>query len=236
MRKLALLVLAFLLLGATFSANAADPTADPNCPGSLTPQLTPGATGHVQSFFSSLRNTPDGTVKQVIFSPATFNVQTAGQTLTDTGLSQPSCVHNVWSWYIQYTDVEGQPVGWASESQVISIFGLNMYWLVPGAITPPTAPTTCSAAPAFQLTAGGTGEIALTYSTLRSVPGGAGTRIAAPANFTVFDAASVPAGYTQPTCVGGSAYWYIQYTDVEGQPVGWANEGYGSTYYLTPTN
>jgi hypothetical protein len=236
MRKLALLLVALLLLGATFSASAAasTPTADPNCSGSLIPQLTPGSPGHVASFFSSLRNTPNGTVKQVIFSPATFSVQTAAQTTTDTGLSQPTCQNNVWFWYIQYTDVDGSPFGWASESQVVSIFGLNQYWLLPGEITPPTTPTSCSSDTPFGLEQGGKGEIALSFSTLRTVPAGTGERISAPATFTVYASGNVPAGYTQPTCVAGQAYWYIQYDD--SGKFGWANEGFGGTYYLIPVS
>ena len=232
MRKLTLLLVLLLLMGATFSASAADPTADPNCPGSLLPGLTPGGPGHVASFFSSLRNAPDGSVKQIIFSPATFSVQTAEQTLADTGLSQPSCKNNIWFWYIQYTDVEGSPYGWASESQVVSIFGLNQYWLLPGEIEPPTTPTACNSAPEFRLVEGGTGEIAQTFSTLRTVPAGAGERIYAPATFTVYASGNVPAGFTQPTCVDGQAYWYIQYDD--SGKFGWANEGYGDEYYLAP--
>ncbi len=233
MRKLALLLIALLLLGATFSANADAPAPDPNCSGSLIPQLTPGAPGHVAGFFSTLRNTPDGTVKQVIFSPATFSTQTDAQAMTDTGLHQPTCNNNVWFWYIQYTDVEGSPFGWASESQVISLFGLNQYWLVPGEIEAPTTPTSCSSDTPFQLVQGGQGEIALTYSTLRTTPAGDGERIEAPADFTVYASGNVPAGFTQPTCVDGQAYWYIQYND-DPTKFGWANEGYGGTYFLQP--
>ncbi len=233
MRKLALLLVALLLLGATFSVSAdADPLSDPACPGSLLPQLSPGAPGHINRVFSSLRYTPDGSVKQVIFAPATFSVQTVEQTLTDTGLSQPSCVNDVWSWYIQYTDVDGNPYGWASESQILSIWGPDQYWLVPGEIEPPTTPTACDSAPAFRLVEGGTGEIAQVYSTLRTVPAGPGERIYAPATFTVYASGNVPAGFTQPTCVDGQAYWYIQYDD--SGKFGWANEGYGDEYFLAP--
>ncbi len=235
MRKFALLLVLLVVLSASFSVSTAAPAADPACPGSLVPQLniaTQNPTGHIAHVFSTLRNTPDGSVKQVIFAPATFNVFDAAS--VPAGFTQPSCVNGVWSWYIQYIDVPGQPFGWASESQTISIWGFDQYWLVPGAVPAPTTPTTCSTAPAFQLTPGGSGQIADVFSTLRPEPGVPGTVINAPAHFNVFDAASVPAGFTQPTCAGGIAYWYIQYSDIPGQPVGWASEGNHSTYWLEP--
>lgn len=235
MRKLALLLVLLVALSTSISVSLAAPAADPACPGSLVPQLSTSVTnpsGHIAHIFSTLRNTPDGSVKQVVFAPATFNVYDAAS--VPAGYSQPSCVNGVWSWYIQYIDVAGQPSGWASESQTISIWGLDQYWLVPGAVPAPTTPTTCATAPDFRLTPGGSGEIADVYSTLRPAPGVPGKVIYAPGAFNVFDAASVPAGFTQPTCAGGIAYWYIQYTDIPGQPVGWASEGNHSTYWLRP--
>jgi hypothetical protein len=238
MRKLAVLIVVLLMVSMTFSvSSAAAPAPDPACTGSLTRMLSadPAAVtvnhGFITSIFSTLRYTPDGGVKKVMFSPNEFVVvdPVAEPGLFAGGLTQPTCKTNVLFWYIRYPATGDE--GWASESQVASIFGSNQYWLTAGdpVTTPPTA---CPGGPAFALTAGGQGQIAQVFSTLRVTPGGSGVRVNAPATFTVAAAAAVPAGYTQPTCRNGLAFWYVDYGGTIG--AGWASEGAGSTRWLIP--
>jgi hypothetical protein len=231
MRKLVVLITVLLIGAMTLSIGSAAPSADPNCPASYVSQLAPGVTGHVNVVFSTLRYTPDGNVKQVIFAPGTFSVQTQDQTFADTGLNQGPCVTNTRWWYVQYMDVEGYPYGWALESEIDGQYG-SAYWMVPGLIE---TPTSCSNSPTFGLIPGGTGEIAQDFSTLRPAPGEPGTVINAPASFWVVDPMdpSFPAPYTQPTCAGGLAFWYINYGGTIG--AGWASEGQGSTRWLQNT-
>lgn len=238
MRKLAVLIAVLLMVFMTVGvSSAAAPAPDPACTGSLTRQLSadtasPNSHGFVAHVFSSLRFTPDGATKKVIFAPGSFNVFDDASTVALTGLHNPTCKTNVLWWYIQYSDVPGQPAGWALESQVNSIFGSNQYWLNAG--TPvDNPPTACPGGPSFGLIPGGTGQIAQVFSTLRPAPGAAGTRVNAPATFNVVAAALVPGGYTQPTCAGGLAYWYIDYGGTIG--AGWASEGQGGTRWLQNT-
>lgn len=237
MRKLAVLIVVLLMVSMTFSvSSAAAPTPDPACSGSLqrmlsADPLSPNNEGFITSVFSTLRYTPDGGVKEVMFAPGTFTVvdPVAEPGIFTGGLTQPTCKTNVLFWYIRYGTGEE---GWASESQVSSIFGSNQYWLTAGdpVTTPPTA---CPGGPSFGLVAGGTGKIAQVFSTLRVTPGGSGVQVNAPATFNVVAAAAVPGGYTQPTCAGGLAFWYIDYGGTIG--AGWASEGQGSTRWLLPT-
>lgn len=91
--------------------------ADARCPGSLVPRLTVGATGHIAQRFSSLRTAPAGPAFRIVYAPATFTV-----------VSGPVCANGLLFWEIDYG---GGLRGWANESQVVSIYGNNQYWLRP---------------------------------------------------------------------------------------------------------
>lgn len=89
----------------------------------------------------------------------------------------------------------------------------------------------CQGSLVARLKVGDTGEIAERYSTLRSVPGGTGTVIYAPARFTVLEG---------PVCAAnGPLNWYrIEY---ENGRRGWASESqvnsqWGSLYWLRPVS
>lgn len=200
---------------------------DPRCPGSLAPRLAVGANGRIAQAFSSLRTAPAGPAFRVIYAPATFRV-----------VAGPVCAGAVPLWYWQI-DYGGGLVGWASESQVVSEYGYNQYWLAPATTTTPTptptvtpgtpTPTTCSGSLAPRLRVGGTGSIAQAFSSLRSAPAGPAFRIVyAPASFTVVSG---------PVCAGNLLFWEIDYG---GGLRGWANESqvvsiYGANqYWLRP--
>lgn len=212
-------------------SSVAAQAVDARCPGSLTPRLTVGATGFIAQRFSSLRTAPAGPAFRIIYAPATFRV-----------VAGPVCAGAVPLnfWQIDYG---GGLVGWAAESQVVSEFGYNQYWLAPGTpatavpptavpptVVPPTAvPGTCVGSLPPRLTVGGTGHIAQVYSSLRTAPGGPAFRIVyAPASFTV---------RSGPVCVGNLLFWEIDYG---GGLRGWANESqvvsiYGyNQYWLRP--
>ncbi len=245
MRKLivmlVLLSLVFLFVVPSFALGAgpvaggdvggAAAQADARCPGSLAPRLTVGGSGSIAQRFSSLRTAPAGPAFRVVYAPATFRV-----------LAGPVCAGAVPLnfWQIDYG---GGLVGWAAESQVVSEFGYNQYWLAPaGAVVPtataapvtpaPTAtavPGVCAGSLPPRLTVGGTGAIAQAYSSLRTAPGGPAFRIVyAPATFRVL------AG---PACANNLLFWQIDYG---GGLVGWANESqvvsvYGlNQYWLRP--
>ena len=119
MKRLALiLVLSLLSLVLTLPTLAQDTqTTDVHCAGSLEPHLHVGDTGRIAHVFSTLRSSPAGMPIRVMFSPATFQV-----------LEGPLCAgYGPLTWYrIQY---ENGATGWASESQVWSRWGFNLYWL-----------------------------------------------------------------------------------------------------------
>jgi hypothetical protein len=253
MRKLVvtlvLLSLVFLFVVPSFALGAgsvatgdisgvAAQTVDTRCPGSLTPRLTVGGAGTIAQRFSSLRTAPAGPAFRIVYAPATFRV-----------LAGPVCAGAVPLnfWQIDYG---GGLVGWAAESQLVSEFGLNQYWLAPGAPTTPTTPAptfTPTVAPATpvptatavpgtcigslppRLTVGRPGSIAQAYSSLRTAPGGPAFRIVyAPATFTVVSG---------PVCAGNLLFWEIDYG---GGLRGWATESqvvsiYGNNqYWLRP--
>ncbi len=205
--------------------------ADARCPGSLVPRLTVGATGHIAQRFSSLRTAPAGPAFRVVYAPATFRV-----------LAGPVCAGAVPLnfWQIDYG---GGLVGWAAESQVVSEFGYNQYWLAPGTpatavpptavppttVPPTTVPGACVGSLPPRLTVGRPGSIAQAYSSLRTAPAGPAFRIVyAPATFTVVSG---------PVCANGLLFWEIDYG---GGLRGWANESqvvsiYGNNqYWLRP--
>ncbi len=220
-----LLISALALVVVTLLALTPTPVEAQACAGSLPPRLTIGGSGFIAERFSTLRSSPGGAAIRIVNSPATFTV-----------VSGPVCAGNLLYWEIDYG---GGVRGWALESQVVSIYGVNRYWLAPGrpatptpTIVPPTATPSapdCSASLPTRLTVGGTGRIAERFSTLRSAPGGAAIRVIySPATFTVVSG---------PVCVRGLAYWEIDYG---GGVRGWALESqrvsiYGSNkYWLAP--
>ncbi len=218
MRKIA----ALIALVALFSTFAVVPAfADGSCPGSLPNQLVVGGRGQIAQTFSTLRYTPGGQPIQIMYAPAQFNV-----------LAGPASDGYLCYYQIQYDD--GMK-GWANESELASSYGYNQYWLVPVNGQPPPPPPTsgayCPGSLATQLTVGGQGSIAQTFSTLRDAPGGIETQVVfAPATFTVL------AG---PASDGYLCYFQIDYGN--GQ-VGWAAEsqvwsiwGYNQ-YWLAPGN
>jgi hypothetical protein len=101
------------------------PTAEPEpvppgtCSGSLTPRLEVGGVGVVARAFSSLRTAPAGPIIVQMSHGAGFNV-----------LEGPVCAGtDDLAWFrIGYPD---GPEGWASESQRVSEWGTNLYWLAP---------------------------------------------------------------------------------------------------------
>ncbi len=87
------------------------------CAGSLPVRLAIGEQGRIAERFSTLRYYPAGPAIRVIYSPAQFTV-----------LDGPICAgYGPLAWYL--IDYGGGLVGWASESQVWSIYGYNRYWL-----------------------------------------------------------------------------------------------------------
>lgn len=88
-----------------------------SCAGSLEPRLVVGDVGQIAERFSTLRRTPAGRPIRVVYAPATFTV-----------LEGPICAgYGPLTWYrIRY---ENGQEGWASESQKLSQYGNNSYWL-----------------------------------------------------------------------------------------------------------
>jgi hypothetical protein len=236
MRKLAVLIAVLLMVAMTVGvSSAAAPVADPDCPASYENLLEENDFAHVAVIFSTLRYTPDGAAKEVLFAPTELAVFDDVTTITDNpGIHQFPCVTNTRWAYVQDTTTLSK--GWVLLSEINGFWG-SAYWIAEGTVPVPETPTSCSNAPAFGLTPGGTGEIAQVFSTLREFPGGPGTQINSPAAFNVLDPlVDDPAlfdGYTQPTCAGGLAFWRIDYGGTIGG--GWASEGQGSTYWLSPT-
>jgi hypothetical protein len=101
----------------------------PPCAGSLEPMLAVGDQGQIAERFSTLRTYPAGPVIRVVPAPETFTV-----------IDGPVCAgYGPLTWYhIRYDD-PALGEGWASESQVYSIYGRNLYWLELAATAQPTA-------------------------------------------------------------------------------------------------
>ena len=220
MRKLVL----FIALLAIFSALTALPAAAQGaapCAGSLPTQLTVGGQGQIAQAFSTLRDSPGGIPIQIVYAPATFTV-----------IGGPACgpFDNLTYFQIDYGN--GQS-GWANESQIISQWGYNAYWLTPTSAPPPPPPPpgTCAGSLAPQLSVNGRGQIAEVFSSLRATPGGLPTQIVyAPAQFNVVEG---------PVCSGSLNYWHIHY---DSGLDGWAVEsevfsawGYNH-YWLVPVS
>lgn len=96
------------------------PTSEPPCAASLPPVLTVGDTGIVAQAYSTLRSAPAGPPIAIYTKGAMFEV-----------LEGPICAgYGPLTWYkIKYEDGKE---GWASESQRVSIWGIDNYWLEPG--------------------------------------------------------------------------------------------------------
>ena len=94
-------------------------TAAASCAGSLPTRLVTGDRGRIAHAYSTLRTQPAGSPIEIVFAPAEFSV-----------LQGPLCAgYGPLAWYeIEYDDGS---TGWASESQVDSIWGPNQYWLEP---------------------------------------------------------------------------------------------------------
>lgn len=119
MRKWLILVSVLLVLTVVVAALpvGAQDAAAVTCGGSLPPRLVVGDQGRIAERFSTLREQPAGKIIKVMYAPARFVV-----------LQGPICAgYGPLTWYeIQYETGEK---GWASESQVYSIWGYNHYWL-----------------------------------------------------------------------------------------------------------
>ena len=219
MRKIAAIVALTAILSTFLVAPAF--AADGSCPGSLPNRLVAGARGQIAQTFSTLRYTPGGQPIQIVYSPAQFTV-----------LAGPASDGYLCYYQIQYDD--GMK-GWANESELVSYYGYDQYWLEPTdgqpPVLPPTSETYCPGSLATRLTVGSQGTIAQTFSTLRDAPGGNEFLVVyAPATFTVLSG---------PASDGYLCYFQIDYGN--GQ-VGWAAEsqvwsiwGYNQ-YWLAPTN
>lgn len=118
MRKAVIFIIVVVLITSMATTVTATGSVDPDCPGSLQSQLTIGMRGQIAQRYSTLRSKPGGS-GTVILAPAQFTV-----------LEAPQCTGYgpLWWLHIRYDD--GQE-GWASESQVLSIYGLDDYWLEP---------------------------------------------------------------------------------------------------------
>lgn len=89
------------------------------CAGSLPARLAINDRGRIAERFSTLRYYPAGQPIYVVYSPAEFTV-----------LDGPICAgYGPLTWY--YIRYDNGWEGWASESQVWSIYGYNRYWLEP---------------------------------------------------------------------------------------------------------
>ncbi len=90
---------------------------NPLCPGGLPNQLSIGVRGYVVSVYSTLRDAPGGNPVQRVYSPAQFTV-----------IGGPESDGYLCYYQLLYDD---GATGWASESQLYSPWGSNMYWLAP---------------------------------------------------------------------------------------------------------
>lgn len=118
MRKTVIFFVIVVLVVSMASTVTATGTVDPTCPGSLQNQLTAGMRGQIAQRFSTLRTKPGGS-GTVILAPAEFTV-----------LEAPQCTANGPLWWLHIRYDSGEE-GWASESQVFSIYGFDNYWLEP---------------------------------------------------------------------------------------------------------
>jgi hypothetical protein len=197
-----------------------------------------GDSGHVAQSFSTLRTAIAGPGTRIL-APAEFTVNS---------VTTVNCHNWVNITYTSGVDEFGVSAagrsGFALESQDYydGTYGPGT-WLALGS-TPEPVPGTCefSYGTAFESadpSAPIDGEIAQVFSTLRSAPGAAGTRVLAPATFFA----------TDQVCVGGFSWVYITYVDgvdVNGNSVaqqsGWALESqtffdgtFGPGTWLIPT-
>ncbi len=109
----------------------------PPCEGSLAPRLAIGDSGQIVARYSSLRTFPAGPVIHVVYKPATFTV-----------VDGPICAgYGPLTWYYIRYDDPALGEGWASESQVYSIYGRDQYWLEPAVTLTPTVMPSPSATP-----------------------------------------------------------------------------------------
>jgi len=203
------------------------------CPGSLPTRLAIGMRGRVAQSYSSLRVEPGGAVRAVKYKGDEFTV-----------IDGPACGNTLTHYKLDYGDGN---VGWASESQVYSVWGDNQYWLepVPGTggaglqegqgggggeeqVVEPVVDN-CAGSLAARLVVGQRGVVARTYSTLRSAPNGLGFRIMPNGQvFTVLEG---------PSCAGGLAWYRLDYGN---GVVGWASESQkwsawgNNLYWLEP--
>jgi hypothetical protein len=219
MRRFLILIATLFIFGALAVLPAAA-AGDTPCFGSLPTQLTVGAQGQIAQRFSTLRDSPGGVPIQIMYAPATFTV-----------IGGPACGAFDSLTYFEI-DYGGGLTGWASESQIVSEWGYNLYWLTPTDAPPPPPPPPpeeCPGSLPTQLAVNGRGQIAEVFSTLRPAPGAVpGQIIYAPAQFTVLEG---------PVCDSYLNYWRIRYDDgLEG----WAAEsqtvspwGY-NRYWLIP--
>ena len=201
------------------------------CPGSLPTRLEVGMTGTVAQRYSSLRDVPAGNVLRVMYTGAQFTV-----------VDGPACGASLTHYKLDYGN---GVVGWASESQIYSLYGNNQYWLAPSAVTPPaTQPDgqggampdmtgTCAGSLPTRLEVGDTGMVARSYSTLRNTPGGTPLQWKLyGAQFTVLEG---------PVCGGyGDLAWYrVRYAD---GAQGWSSESQIASewgrnlYWLAPAS
>lgn len=238
-KSVVLLIVLVLSLGVVAGLVQAQ-TVDPTCTGSLVSRLAVGDQGQVAREFSTLRDAPAGNPIQIVPGGTQFTV-----------IGGPTCADNLI--YLQL-DYGSGVTGWANESQVVSVWGTNLYWLEPIPVvtptptatptatpTPPPTPTLppCSGSLANQLnTVGQTGEINRVFSTLRSAPAGPAVEVVySPATFTV---AAPPGGGPSAVC-GADGLTYV-YIDYGGGMEGWASESqvisiYGrNLYWLVPSS
>jgi hypothetical protein len=214
MRKFAVVIAVALIVSALLALPAA--AQAPSCAGSLPTRLVIGERGQIAESFSTIYDAPAGNPVQIVNAPAEFTV--IGGPVSDGFLC-----------YFQVLYDNGA-TGWSVESQVVSDWGDNMYWLAP--ITPP-APTPvnplCPGGLPNQLSVGMRGYIVSTFSTLRDTPGGNPVqRVFSPAQFTVIGG---------PVSDGYLCYFQLLYDDAS---TGWASESqlyssWGSNkYWLAP--
>ncbi len=215
-------------------------SVDPNCPGSLMPRLRPGVQGRVAQSFSTLRSAAGGPGVRIMPGGSVFTV-----------LEGPVCATPARLNYFRI-DYGNGITGWANESQVVSEFGSNRYWLEPlgtgGPVTPtptrtptpavtPIPPTAmpavgCAGSPPPRLRVGQQGVVAQRFSTLRAAP-------ASESVIRVMPGGSVFTVLEGPVCAGyGPLSWYR--IDYGNGLIGWASEGqvyseFGSNqYWLAP--
>ncbi|MEP7291932.1 MAG: hypothetical protein ABI835_09115 [Chloroflexota bacterium] len=117
MRKFAILMVVVLLLSMVASVSADGETSDPLCAGSLPNRLAVGDHGQIAQRFSTLRPAPGAVGTTIYADEGEFEVLDV----------QCAATGPLWWLHIHYLD-SGLD-GWASESQVLSIYGFNQYWL-----------------------------------------------------------------------------------------------------------